>query len=87
MEGEAEFKDEAKIKVSEDELIKRNPQLYQQTVIEALKQRLNDNGISIDKLSEKSKQLINGEITDTDEVKKIKTQTIKEIGEVGAKSK
>jgi len=88
MEGEEEFKDEERRKKGEEELIKRNPQLYMDTIIDALQERINDNkGVGIKDLSEETKKLMRNEITDIEKFKELKDKAIKEIGELGAKSR
>jgi hypothetical protein len=88
MEGEEKFKDEERRKKGEEELIKRNPQLYINTIIDALKERINDNKeVSMNELSEETKKLMGNEITDIEKFKEQKEKAIKEIGELGAKSR
>jgi len=87
MEGEEEFKNEEGVKKGEEELIKRNPQLYMDTIIKALQERINDNGVSVNELSSETRELIEGKITNVEAFKNLKDDAIKEIGEKGAKSK
>ncbi|CFW93463.1 Conserved protein of unknown function [endosymbiont DhMRE of Dentiscutata heterogama] len=87
LEGEKEYDDEKTRKEIEEELWKRNPQLCRSTIVTSLKERLKDNNINADELSEEVKKLINGEITNEDKVKTIKEQAIKEIGQKGAERK
>ncbi|KLL05352.1 MAG: hypothetical protein MRERV_2c104 [Mycoplasmataceae bacterium RV_VA103A] len=87
LEGEKEYDDEKTRKEIEEELWKRNPQFCRSAIITSLKERLKDNNISTDELSEEVKKLVNGEITNKDKVKTVKEQAIKEIGQKGAERK
>jgi hypothetical protein len=76
------------MKKGADELFKRNPQLYRETVIAALKKRMNDLKVKEADLDEEAKKLINGEFdNDMEKFRTVKDQVIKKIGELGAKSK
>jgi len=88
MEGEKKYQGEEEIKRGEDELIKRNPELYRETIIAALKERMDDMKVKESDLDEETKKLINGEFNnDMTKFKTFKEKAIKEIGEAGAKSK
>jgi len=76
-----------KNKSIEEKLIENNPDLYKQTVINALLGRMKDYNLNPDDLSEETKQLVSGEIIQVSEIKEIKDKALKEIGEKGAKSK
>jgi len=59
-----------------------NPELYRETIIDALTKRIHDYGIGMNEVDDEVKKLIRGEITDVNQIK-----AIKEIGTKGAESK
>jgi hypothetical protein len=87
LEGEEKYKQDEKISSFEDKLIANDPVLYVKSVVEALKERITENQVNINDLGEDIKKLIDGKITDVHQVKLIKNQAVKKIGELGAKSK
>jgi len=64
-----------------------NPELYRETIVNALAARIHDYGIGMNEVDENIRKVIRGEITDVNQIKTIKEQAIKEIGKVGAKKK
>ncbi|CAG8610564.1 1094_t:CDS:2, partial [Paraglomus occultum] len=87
LEGEQGYNQDEKIESMEDKLIADDPELYRQTIIEALKERMKDLNVKKEDLDEDTKKLIEGKITDAHQVKVIKNQAVKKIGELGAKNK
>jgi len=87
LEGEKDFEVNQQIKNGEEKLIEDNFELYKGTVIVALEERLNDQGIKEEELDEETKKLLKGEITDKDQFKSAKNRAVKKIGEMGAKSR
>src|SRR4051794_10483844 len=76
-----------KNKSVEEKLSENNPDLYKQTITNALLGRMKEYNISPDNLSEETKQLISGEIIQVSEIKEIKERALKEIAEVGSRNK
>ncbi|CAG8690408.1 13645_t:CDS:2, partial [Ambispora leptoticha] len=73
LEGEKEYqKDTEKVKLAEEELIKKDPRLYMQTIVDAIKGRLEDAGIKVDvryDLNNGDENVVSGEGID-EEIKK-----------------
>ncbi|CAI2183866.1 2270_t:CDS:2 [Funneliformis geosporum] len=64
----------------EERLMKEKPELYRDTIVGALIERMSDYRISPSQLDEETRKLIRGEITDVNKIKEIKDKAIKEIG-------
>lgn len=93
MEGETDYNDKQRREELEKELWKRNRSIYLETVMEALKKRMTDAEVELDKLSEKAKRVVEetnniiAEAREFEEFEAAKEEAIKEIGELGAKNK
>jgi len=67
-----------------------NPEVYRETIIGGLQERMNSWGIGMSDLGDSEdakefKAIIRGEITDVEKIKKVKDAALKEIGETGTK--
>jgi len=86
-EGESDFKEAETTPEMEKRLMANNPQLYCKTIVDAIKERIKDNELKEEELSEEVRNLIEGKITDPEKVKTAKEKAVKEIGDLGAKGK
>jgi len=86
-EGESKFKAPETLEQAKEVLKNRNPTLYREKNVEAIKQRVDDYGIDKKGLTELTQRLVNAEITDLGEFDAAKLKAIHEIGEVGAENK
>jgi hypothetical protein len=68
-------------------LKQEKPDLYKSIIAQALKERMDDYGLDLNDLDNKTQQIINGEITDVNEVETTSEEAVKEIGTKGAKNK
>ncbi|CAG8767660.1 4167_t:CDS:2, partial [Ambispora leptoticha] len=95
LEGEKEYqKDTEKVKLAEEELIKKDPRLYMQTIVDAIKDRLEDAGIKVDvryDLKKGKGKYVGYNFDDMEErlqhFQASKVKLIKKIGEVTEKVK
>jgi hypothetical protein len=81
-EGNKGYERSDKYQSAENKLIEKAPELYKEIVIEALKQRLKDNGLDegeFTKLEQDYSKLVSGEISDIEDFKRIKNELGKKL--------